>query len=262
MDDLIIERLLNSRTVEVSIVRNAPAGEDFSQQMKDFIKDLCTKLEEKTFILPLQGNAEVSATTLNHFKNALQLEDHPYLTAAVGVTVRVVQKYLDTLENQMPYSLFKSMLNRESCGNFGFVVPTQGLLARLDTLENRVETLTTKVIHMDTELRHMDTKMKALIKVIDDFIQAHRKSRERKRKRGEESPQLEEIAEERRSDDDEGADEGADEGERANPPPSTSPSPAASTPGRGTAPTRQTRSSSSSSTSAQQSAAKRPKKQL
>jgi hypothetical protein len=262
MDDLIIERLLNSRTVEVSVVRNAPAGEDFSQQMKDFIKDLCTKLEEKTFILPLKDNAEVSATTLNHFKNALQLEDHPYLTAAVGVTVRVVQKYLDTLENQIPYSLFKSMLNRESCGNFGFVVPTQGLLARLDTLENRVETLTTKVIHMDTEMRHMDTKMKELTKFIDDFIKAHRKSRERKRKRGEESPQLEEIAEERRSDDDEGADEGTDEGERANPPPSTSPSPAASTTGRGTAPTRQTRSSSSSSTSAQQSAAKRPKKHL
>lgn len=260
MDDLIIERLLKRRTVEVSVVRNAPAGEDFSQQMKDFIKELCTKLEEKTFILPLKDNAVVSETTLNHFKNALQLEDHPYLTAAVGVVVRVVQQYLDTVEKQMPYSLFKSMLNRESCCDFGFVVPTQGLLARLDTLENRVETLTTKVIHMDAEMSRMDTKMKALRKLMDDFIKDNRQSRQRKRIRGEESPPLEEIAEERRSD----ADEGEDVGERANPAPSTSPSPAASAPGTGTAPTRQTRSltssSSSSSTSAQPSAAKRLKK--
>ena len=102
MDDLIIERLLNNRTVEVSVVRNATAGEDFSQQMKDFIKDLCTKFEEKTLILPLKDNAVVSETTLNNFKNALQLEDHPYMTAAVGVTVRVVQKYLDTVVNQCP----------------------------------------------------------------------------------------------------------------------------------------------------------------
>eukprot|EP01033_Poteriospumella_lacustris_P013433 gene13433-9621_t len=163
MEDIFL-RICEDAKFELRVSEDPPTIEEVRQQMKDLIQEMCDKLQDKTLILPQQGNVEVSGIFLNDLKGRLNLEEqlanNPQLSKAVGIVLRGVQRCRDSAANQMPRNVFESFLNFDSFCNSGFAVPVQGLFARLNTLEDNVK-------DVDTRLKDLDAKVDTRLKDLD-----------------------------------------------------------------------------------------------